>query len=378
MKLEQLIKKHIKEMYEIKKSNIYLSEQIPSAALRQVISGVGQLSKTRITQKLQNLLSRRGNGIDGFIEGVTNQGSPFTRQITTGQDFFNSFLLGKVTDRDAEVIFKEIFKSVDEESVISDMADFIVKNNKDFVNRYRMKPKEQIVTELTPIYGKKQAEILSKKLYSRGIAPSVRSIAQLLGEAWGRAWQTPGLLKVIAKLRGRVNGEKSWKLFLRWVITGTTRNLSKDAGEIFRSLIRNGVSTEQAMIFTRLITSLGMEALQRWIILNGSVTVAKIIAQYTIDNYKNTGERERRSDDEFYDLALRDLKNNWPNYDYGWVWPAGTVWDIMIKTAEGIVRRYEPMQLVDYVTKGKLPEQVELERLDDQVESTFNPLENIE
>jgi hypothetical protein len=364
MKLEQRIRKHIKEMYEIKKSNIYLSEQIPPAALRQVISAVGQLSKTRITQKLQNLLRRRGNDIDGFIEGVTDQGTPFTRQIANGQDFFDSFLLGKVTDRDAEVIFKEIFKSVDEESVISDMADFIVKNNKDFVNRYRMKPKEQIVTELTPIYGKKQAEILSNKLYSRGIAPSVRSIAQLMGEAWGRAWVTPGLVRVIAKIRGRVNGEKSWALLLRWVITGTTRNLSKDGAELFRSLIRNGVSTEQAMILTRLAVSLGMEVFQRWIILNGSVMVAKIIAQYTMDYYKNTGERERRSDDEFYDLVIRDIKNNWPNYDYGWVWPAGTVYDIVMKTAEGIVRRYKPMELVDYVTKGKLPEQQELNQID--------------
>jgi len=378
MKIEELIKKHIKEMYEIKKSNNYLSEQIPPAALRQVISGVGQLSKTRITQRLQNLLSRRGNDVDGFIEGVTSQGNPFTRQITNGQDFLNSFISGKVTDKDAEVIFKEIFKSLDEEAVISDMADYIVKNNTDIINRYNKKSKEQIIFDLTPLYGKKQAEILAKKIYSKSIKPTVRGIAELLGEAWGRAWQTPGMLKVITKLRGSTNGEKSWKLFLRWIITGTTRNLSKNVRELYRSLIQNGASTEQAMILTRLAASLGMEVLQRWIILNGTVTVLKIIAQYTIDNYKNTGEREKRSDDEFYDLVIRDIKNNWPNYDFAWVWPAGTVYDIIMKIVEGIVRRYEPMQLVDYVTKGKLPEQVELERLDDQVESTFNPLENIE
>jgi hypothetical protein len=378
MKIEQLIKKHIKEMYEIKKSNNYLSESIPPAALRNVINSVSQLSKTRITQKLQNLLSRRGADVDGFIEGVTNNGTPFTRQISNGQDFFNNFILGKVTERDAEVIFKEIFKSVDEESVISDMADFIIKNNTDFVNRHKMKPKEQIISELTPVYGKKQSEILAKKIYSRSITPTVRNIAQLFGEAWGRAWVTPGLIKVIAKLRGRVNGENSWKLLVRWVVTGTTRNLSKDVKELFRSLRQNGVSTEQAMILTRLITSLGMEVFQRWIILNGSVMILKIIAQYTIDNYKNTGEREKRSDDEFYDLVMRDIENNWPNYEFAWVWPAGTVKDIVFKTVEGIVRRYKPMQLVDYVTKGKLPEQQELQRLDGQVESTFNPLEGIE
>lgn len=99
--------------------------------------------------------------------------------------------------------------------------------------------------------------------------------------------------------------------------------------------------------------------------------VAKIIAQYTMDYYKNTGEQERRSDDEFYDLVIRDIKNNWPNYDYGWVWPAGTVYDIVMKTAEGIVRRYKPMELVDYVTKGKLPEQQELNQIDQEVGYTI-------
>jgi len=367
MKLEQLIKKHIKEMYEIKKSNNFLSEAIPPTALRNVIKSVGQLSKTRITDKLDNLLTMRGRGVDGFIEGVTNQGTPFTRRITSGQDFFDNFILGKVTERDAEVIFKEIFKAVDEPAVISDMADYIIKNNKNFVDTYKSKPKEEIITLLTPKYGEQQAETLAKKLYSGRIPSGVRGIAELLGEAWGRAWQTPGMLKVIAKLRGKVNGEKSWKLFTRWILTGTTRNLSKDGGEIFRSFIKNGVSTDQAMILTRLITSLGMEVLQRWVILNGSVMIAKIVAQYTIDNYKNTGEKEKRSKEEFYKLALRDIEENWPNYEWGWVWPAGTVYDIMIRTWEGIARRYEPMELVDYVTKGKLPEQQELNQIDQEV-----------
>lgn len=367
MKLDQLIKKHIKEMYEIKKSNNFLSEAIPPAALRNVIKAVSQLSKTRITDKLDNLLTMRGNGIDGFIEGVTNQGTRFTRRITTGQDFFDNFILGKVTERDAEVIFKEIFKAVDEPAVISDMADYIIKTNLQFVRDNKSKPKEQLIRELTARYGTKQGEILTSKLLSRSISPTVRGMAQLFSEAWGRAWVTPGMFKVITKLRGRVHGEKSWKLLLRWVFTGTTRNLAKDGKEIFNSFLRNGASTEQAMMLTRLALSMGMEVLQRWIILNGSVMLTKIAAQYTIDWWNNTGEKERRIPQSTWDLVKTEFENNWPNYEWGWVWPAPTVYDIMMKTTEGILRRYKPMELVNYVTQGKLPEQQELNQIDQEV-----------
>jgi hypothetical protein len=368
MKLEQLIKKHIKEMYEIKKSNNFLSEAIPPAALRNVIKAVSQLSKTRITDRLENILNTmRGNGVDGFIEGVTTQGTRFTRRVTTGQDFFDSFILGKVTERDAEVIFKEIFKAVDEPAVISDMADYIIKTNLQFVRDNKSKPKEQLIRELTAKYGTKQGEILTSKLLSRSISPTVRGIAQLFAEAWGRAWVTPGMFKVIMKLRGSVHGEKSWKLFLRWLFTGTTRNLLKDGKEIFNSFLRAGVSTEQAIILTRLLTSMGMEVLQRWIILNGSVMLTKIAAQYTLDWWNNTGEKERRIPQSTWDLVKTEFENNWPNYEWGWVWPAPTVYDIMMKTTEGILRRYKPMELVDYVTQGKLPEQQELNQIDQEV-----------
>jgi hypothetical protein len=192
-------------------------------------------------------------------------------------------------------------------------------------------------------------------------------MAQLFSEAWGRAWVTPGMFKVITKLRGRVHGEKSWKLLLRWVFTGTTRNLAKDGKEIFNSFLRNGASTEQAMMLTRLALSMGMEVLQRWIILNGSVMLTKIAAQYTIDWWNNTGEKERRIPQSTWDLVKTEFENNWPNYEWGWVWPAPTVYDIMMKTTEGILRRYKPMELVNYVTQGKLPEQQELNQIDQEV-----------
>lgn len=367
MELEEIIKKHIKETYERKKSSDFLSEQIPPSTLRNVINSVGQRSRTRITQKLQNLLSRRGYDVDGFIEGVTNQGTPFTRRIVTGQDFFDNFISGKVTERDAEIIFKEIFKSVDEPAVISDMADYIVKNNSDFVSQYKSKPKEQIINELTPLYGRKQSEILANKVFSRSIKPTIRSVAQLLGEAWGRAWVTPGMFKVITKLGGTVHGEKAWKLFYRWIFTGTTRNLAKDGKEIFTSFKNTGIDTEQAMILTRLVTSLGMEVLQRWAILNGSVMIAKIIAKYTVEQVEKTGEKQRKIPKSTIDLVISEVKENWPNYSFGWVWPAPTILDIIIKTVVGIIRDYEPMEIVDYVTKEKLPEQQELKKLDQEV-----------
>ena len=63
----------------------------------------------------------------------------------------------------------------------------------------------------------------------------------------------------------------------------------------------------------------------------------------------------------------KEFENNWPNYDFAWVWPAPTVYDIMMKTTEGILRRYKPMELVNYVTQGKLPEQQELNQIDQEV-----------
>ena len=370
MELNKSVRKYILELYVQKNLISPLNEQVPAAS-RAVFTGLNTAYKTRINDKLGKLLTRRGKDVDGFIVGKSNKGTPVQINVNNGKEFFNNFIAGTLTDRDAELVFKEIFKSLDEDSVIEPMADYIIKNNIKFVSRYKNKPRESISAELQPIYGKKQAEVLAKKIHSR---PLGRNILKILDEAWGQAWQTPSLIKVISKLRGSVNGEKSWKLFTRWLLTGTTRPLVKDANVIYRNFINNGASTEQAIMFTRLLISLPMEVLQRWLILNGTVTFLKIVKEYATDVYiKKTGKKGM--DQSTWDLAVSEVKKNWPDYPWSWVWPAGAIANSMWIIIDGIVRDTPAGEIIDNIMKGSLPVQRELQQIENQVDDyTFDPI----
>jgi len=371
MKIDESVRKYILELYVEKNLISPLNEQVPAAS-RAVFTRLNTVYQKRINDKLGVLLTQRGKDVDGFTVGKTNKGTPVSIDINTGKEFFNNFIAGTLTDRDAKLVFKEIFKSVDDEATIEAMAEYLVKNNLQFVSKYKNKPIEQISNELKDVFGEKQARVLAKKIHSRPFdelslkkpIKSVKTIGKIMSEASGQAWGSPKFYKIILNLRGSVNGEKSWKLLLRWLFTGTTRPLAKEIGAIRKSYLDNGISPEQSAMFIRLLISVPMEVLQRWVILNGAVTIAKIISEYIYDVKYNKGERLIRLTQEDSDLIVKDITNNWPNYKLQWVWPVETVIRKIILIALSIVRRYEPMQAYRYIINQELPEQRELRELE--------------
>jgi hypothetical protein len=330
-----------------------INESIPPA-LVQVLRNLDNVIKSRTVQRLESLL--KNNEIDNFIYVNGQRGS-----IRNGNQVLDNFINGRLTSIDSEKVFNAIFKTAEDPKDIDAMADFLMSQDK-FVSKYNGKTKEEIISELTPKYGEKQAKVLAKKLPSK---TKVRDILSLLNEAWGEAWQTPGLLKVISKIRGSVDGVASWKLFMKWLVTGTTRRGFMGFDQVYKELLKSGFSAPTARTLAKVVISLGFEAFQRWLVLNLTITILKMFVEYW--RYQDSPEQDRRSMMASFDIFWERVLANWSGWGFGWVWPVADVAPIVYRLAVGILKVMPPGQLYDYVINERLPVNREAISLDNQV-----------
>jgi hypothetical protein len=68
-------------------------------------------------------------------------------------------------------------------------------------------------------------------------------------------------------------------------------------------------------------------------------------------------------------MLVTDIQNNWGKFGPRWVWPVGTVTEPIFTMVRGIVKRETPGQIYDKMKSGNLPEQKELEKLNNEVEN---------
>jgi hypothetical protein len=305
-----------------------INESIPSA-LVQVLRNLDNVIKSRTVQRLESLLTN--NEIDNFIYVNGQRGS-----IRNGNQVLNNFISGNLTSRDSEKVFNVIFRTTEDVKDIEVMADFLI-NQPNFVSKFKGKTKQEIISELTPKYGEKQAKVLADKLPSK---PVNFNIAALLSEAWGEAWQTPGLLKVISKIRGSVDGVASWKLFMKWLVTGTTRRGFMGFDQVYKELLKSGFSAPTARTLAKVVISLGFEAFQRWLVLNLTITLLKMFVEYW--RYQDTPEQDRRSMMASFEIFWERVLANWSGWGFGWVWPVADVAPIVYRLAVGILKVMPP------------------------------------
>lgn len=332
-----------------------ISETTIPAGLGRILLNLDQAVRARTIRNLEGLLVNRE--IDDFVSAGTGG----TIRIKNGAQVLDHFINGRLRSVDSEKVFNSIFRSADDDEQINVMADFLM-GQPTFVSKYKGKTKDEIVSLLTPKYGDKGAKNLAQKLTKKSV---VKSVASLFSEAWGEAWQTPGLLRVISKIKGDVNGVPAWKLLTKWVFTGTTRKGLMGFDQVFRDLMKMGFSAPTARTFAKVILSLGFEVFQRWLILNIVVTILKMFVEWA--RYYGGPEQDKRSTMQLWQIFAESFEQNWAGYSYGWVWPAGTILPIAYRIIEGILRLYTPGELYDYVIKEETPVQREAIALDEKV-----------
>jgi hypothetical protein len=191
----------------------------------------------------------------------------------------------------------------------------------------------------------------------------------ILGKGFREGYNAPSLLKSVLNWNTFIPGQnaKGWRIFTRWLLTGTTRSIPKGFQEVWSVLVKNGVSKDFAKILAIKITSVGAEVFMRWLILNGVIFVFNQIVSYVREN--GGDENSKRKNASLVMLAWEDLKNNWGEFGPRWVWPIGTVWGPIVETVDGILRRETPGEIYDKIKSGNLPEQTELETLNTEVEN---------
>jgi hypothetical protein len=191
----------------------------------------------------------------------------------------------------------------------------------------------------------------------------------VLGKGFSEGWNAPSLLKSVFNWNTFVpkNNAKGWVIFMRWLLTGTTRSIPKGFQQVWDTLVKQGIGKDFAKILAIKITSVGAEVFQRWLILNG----AMFLLNQAISYWREMGgnEMSKRESTTLLEDAVTDLENNWGKFGPRWVWPVGTVTEPIIAMVRGILKRETPGQIYDKIKSGNLPEQKELEKLNAEVEN---------
>ena len=244
----------------------------------------------------------------------------------------------------------------------------MVKNDKS-INKFRGKSKKYIQQSLEKKYGVEQSKILSDKIYKSNTSLNTIKGLDILGKGFREGWNAPSLLKSVFNWNTFVpkNNAKGWVIFMRWLLTGTTRSIPKGFQQVWDTLVKQGIGKDFAKILAIKITSVGAEVFQRWLILNG----AMFLLNQAISYWREMGgnEMSKRESTTLLEDAVTDLENNWGKFGPRWVWPVGTVTEPIITMVRGILKRETPTEIYDKIKSGNLPEQKELEKLNTEVEN---------
>jgi hypothetical protein len=185
---------------------IILSESIIfPKILQNLFRNMDNAVKARTSQQV-GVLMRNGE-IDDFI--IINK-KKF--KLTNPEQVLNNFIEGgTLTSKDSEKVFNIIFKNTEDPKEMQVMADFLM-GEKEFFLKYRGKTKEQLMSELTPIYGQKQAEILSNGIIYKNLP---KNIWPTFWEMNKEAWSSPSLFKSIVKIIRSKGDRESWNALAR-------------------------------------------------------------------------------------------------------------------------------------------------------------------
>jgi len=341
--LNRLVKKIINE------------SSIPAAFVR-ILRNLDSVIEARTLQRLETLL--KNSEIDNFVFVNGQKGS-----IRNGSQVLDNFINGRLTSKDQETVFNVIFRTTENLDDMKVMADFLL-GEKDFFLKYRGKTKEQLMSELVPKYGQKQADILSNGIIYKNL-PNV--VWKTFWEMNSEAFTSPKLFQSIFKIIRLKGDREAWLALVRWFITGTSRNIGKTFKEYLKLYESFGFSKAAAWSIARLTASIGLEALQRWVMLTGLTTTLKIFVEGWMA--RGTPAADEMISQSDLDWLLDAIGRNWSGWDFWWLFPFTEVIPAFLKFLSGWGKGMTWGQLYEYVINGNYPLHRELITLENNIEN---------
>jgi len=318
------------------------------------------VSKSRAIRTFENMLSK--NQIDDFI--VTDKG--VTIKIQNGEQVLDHFINGRLRSKDQDNVFRSILQSLDESNsddlvVMNVMTDFLLDQPK-FLSKYKNLDEIEQLKQLEEKYGETASEILVSKLKNKNIP---KNLVHTFWKMNLEAWAVPGLAKTILMILRNPANTKAWGNFVRWVFTGTTRDIPKNFKAYFNEMKQFGFSTQVALSMAKLLLSVGLENFQRWLVLSFVNTfLSTVINQKKLAGTPQADEElKNRGVLYYWDKFLE----NWKGSDYKWVFPVATIGPIVWRIIDSLVLPLDWDEKADYVINKKLPVQRELITLDNRI-----------
>jgi len=333
-----------------------INESSIPGALTQILRNLDPVIQSRTVQRLKSLLTN--DEIDNFIYVNGKQ-----RSVTNGSQVLDNFINGRLTSKDSEKVFNIIFKNIEDPKEMQVMADFLM-GEKEFFLRYKGKTKEQLMSELTPIYGQKQAQILSDKITYKNLPKVVWST---FWEMYSEAWASPKLWQSISKIITSKGDKAAWTALVRWFFTGTTRNVKKTFKDYLKLYESFGFSKPSIWALARLTSSIGLEALQRWAYASSVTTVIKMVVEFV--RLQGTSTAEEKLTQNWGAIIGDSLIRNWSIWDHNWFIPATAVVPAAIRFLEGLSRSMSWEQIYEYVINGNYPLHRDLISLENGIET---------
>ena len=333
-----------------------INESPIPAALGRILRNLDSVIEARTLQRLEDLL--RNSEIDNFIYVNGKKG-----KITNGEQILDNFINDRLTSKDSQKVFDVIFQTTENLNDMKVMADFLL-GEKGFFLKYRGKTKEQLMSELTPKYGEKQAQILSDGIIYKNLPTN---IWPTFWEMNKEAWSSPGLFKNIVKIIRSKGDREAWNALARWFLTGTTRNIGKTYKDYFKLYKSFGFSEGAVAALLKLTLSIGLETFQRWVTASFWTTVIKMVVEFV--RLQGTSTAEEKLSQNWGVILLDSFKRNWAYWDHAWFIPIAAVGPAVFRFLEGLTRSMSWGQIYEYVINGNYPLYRDLISLENSIEN---------
>lgn len=333
-----------------------INESPIPAALGRILRSLDPVIEARTLQRLEDLL--KNSEIDNFVFVNGQKGS-----IRNGNQVLSNFINDRLTSKDQEKVFNVILQTTENIDDMKVMTDFLL-GEKSFFLKYRGKTKEQLMSEFTPIYGQKQAQILSDGIIRKNLPKVVWST---FWEMNSEAFSSPKLWQSVFKII-RLKGDKeAWLALVRWFFTGTSRNIGKTFKDYLKLYESFGFSKAAGWALARLTASIGLEAFQRWAMLTVLTTVLKIMVEARM--ISGTLESEKRISQSDWEVTKDVVGRNWSGWDFWWLLPFLDVIPAVLRFVFGWNKGMTEGQLYEYVINGNYPLHRELISLENSIEN---------
>jgi hypothetical protein len=321
----------------------------------------------KILTKLLSTNTRTGNSWESiFSQLITN--NQFNTRIRVGnlvgtitkpKHLAILFYRNMLTNEDAALIIKTIINNAVDDKTITEVAKFMVARDKQLRQTLKGLSEIEIKRHLRSNgYNSDASDAIAKEFSSK-------FNLNFLGREYQRWVSNPKLYQLIFG-KGPIDGQSKQKILIKWLLTGTTRkNLRSEIKLVVSEAIRSGLSLDAAKPIIKMFASFTIEAVLRWLSLVIALTFLKYAIQYWRE--QGTEEMDLRKDSSSLKLIWDDFWGSPESVPFRWVIPIRTIYPMILDIIDGILRRETPTMIYDKLISNQLPEQKELEQIENEM-----------